>query len=203
MYRAVTTYFLEHHVAITNPREIGRALANIKVTFSITSQGVTETYLNGINVEREIRSMRVSEWVSQVSALKEVREAMVQAQRKLGKSKGIVMDGRDIGTVVFPHAEVKVFLTADLPVRAFRRQRELLEKDELVDLDTIMENLRQRDAYDSSRKISPLRKAEDAIVLDTTQITIDEQVDEVIRLAISRMNTLLPPVERKHFAKKK
>ena len=187
MYRAVTTYFLEHHVAITNPREIGRALANIKVTFSITSQGVTETYLNGINVEREIRSMRVSEWVSQVSALREVREAMVQAQRKMGKAKGIVMDGRDIGTTVFPQAEVKVFLTADLLVRAFRRQQELLEKEDLVDLDTIIDNLKQRDAYDSNRKISPLRKAEDAIVIDTTHITIEEQVDEVIRLALSHI----------------
>lgn len=203
MYRAVTVYFLEHHVAITNPREITRALADIKITFKNNLQGITETYLNGINTEQEIRSMRVSEWVSQVSALKEVREAMVQAQRKMGKSKGIVMDGRDIGTTVFPQAEVKVFLTADLLVRAFRRQRELLEKDDLADLDAIMDNLSQRDAYDSNRKISPLRKAEDAFVIDTTQITIDEQVDEVIRLAISRINALSLTGAGKHSAKRK
>ena len=187
MYRAVTTYFLTHHVALTNPREIARALTGIKIAFKNNSHGITETYLNGINAEQEIRSMRVSEWVSQVSALKEVREAMVQAQRKMGKAKGIVMDGRDIGTTVFPQAEVKVFLTADLLVRAFRRQQELLEKEDLVDLDTIIDNLKQRDAYDSNRKISPLRKAEDAIVIDTTHITIEEQVDEVIRLALSHI----------------
>ncbi len=203
MYRAVTFYFLEHHVAITNPREVARALTDIKITFKNNSKGSTETYLNGINSEQEIRSMRVSDWVSQVSALKEVREAMVQAQRKMGKSKGIVMDGRDIGTTVFPQAEVKVFLTADLAVRAFRRQQELLERDELVDLDTIMDNLSQRDAYDSNRQISPLRKAADAFVIDTTHFTIDEQVDEVIRMAISRMNTLSSAGTDKRFAAKK
>lgn len=187
MYRAVTVYFLDKHVALTNPREISRALTDIKVTFKINPTGVTETYLNGLNVEKKIRKMEVSQNVSQISAIREVRQAMVEAQRKLGKSRGVVMDGRDIGSVVFPDAELKIFLTADLLVRAIRRQKELLEKDELIDLDTVIANLRQRDEYDSARKESPLIKAKGAIEIDTTHITIDEQVDEVIRLAIGRM----------------
>ncbi|MGE0587595.1 MAG: (d)CMP kinase [Cyclobacteriaceae bacterium] len=187
MYRAATVYFLEKHVALTNPREIARALADIKVAFKINPAGVTETYLNGLNVEKKIRKMEVSQNVSQISAIREVREAMVEAQRKLGKSRGVVMDGRDIGSVVFPDAELKIFLTADLLVRAIRRQKELLEKDDLVDLDTVIANLRQRDEYDSRRKESPLIKAKGAIEIDTTHITIDEQVDEVIRLAIGRI----------------
>lgn len=187
MYRAVTVFFLEHHIAQTNPKEITRALADIQISFKINIQGITETYLNGLNVERKIRKMEVSEHVSQVSAIREVRESMVEAQRKMGKRKGIVMDGRDIGTVVFPEAELKLFLTADLLVRAFRRQRELLERDELIDLDSVIENLQKRDEYDSNRKESPLKKAKDAIEIDTTHVTIDEQVDEVIRLATSRM----------------
>ncbi|MFY8036533.1 MAG: (d)CMP kinase, partial [Cyclobacteriaceae bacterium] len=141
----------------------------------------------GINVEKDIRKMRISENVSPVSALKEVREAMVAIQRKLGKDKGIVMDGRDIGSVVFPDAELKVFLTADILVRAFRRQKELLQRDDLVDIDTIVGNLASRDQIDSTRKESPLVKSADSFLIDTTHITIDEQVDEVIRLALSKM----------------
>jgi len=133
--------------------------------------------------------MRISENVSPVSALKEVREAMVAIQRKLGKEKGIVMDGRDIGSVVFPQAELKLFLTAEMLVRAFRRQKELLQRDDLVDIDTIVENLTKRDQIDSTRKESPLIKSPDAILIDTTHITIDEQVDEVVRLAFSKLVT--------------
>jgi cytidylate kinase len=187
MYRAVTIYFLDQHVALTNPKEIVNALQKIRITFQINGNGVTETFLNGLNVEKKIRKMRISENVSQVSAIKEVRTAMVQQQRKLGKDRGLVMDGRDIGTVVFPEAELKLFLTADILVRAFRRQRELLEKEDLVDLDTIIANLQKRDAIDSQRKESPLVQARDAIVIDTTHITIDEQVDEVVRLALGRI----------------
>ena len=146
-------------------------------------------FMNGVNVERDIRKMRISENVSPVSALKEVREAMVAIQRKLGKEKGIVMDGRDIGSVVFPQAELKLFLTADMLVRAFRRQKELLQRDDLVDIDTIVENLTKRDQIDSTRKESPLIKSPDAILIDTTHITIDEQVDEVVRLAFSKIVT--------------
>lgn len=186
MYRAVTVYFLEHHISLSNPREIAKALQSINISFKVNSKGITETYLNNLNVEKEIRRMRVSGNVSQVSALKEVRVAMVEQQRKLGREKGIVMDGRDIGTVVFPNAELKFFMTADVLVRAFRRQRELLMLDRMVDLDTVIENIEQRDKIDTTRKESPLRKADDAIVIDTTHITIDEQVDEVIRLAVSK-----------------
>ena len=187
MYRAVTLYFLEHHIALTNPKEIVKALDEIKISFVINSKGISETFLNGISVEKKIRKMRISENVSQVSVLKEVRNAMVAQQRKMGKEKAVVMDGRDIGTVVFPSAELKLFLTADILTRAFRRQKELLERADMVDMDAIIANLNQRDQIDSTRKESPLIKAQDAIILDTTHVTIDEQVDEVIRLAMRQM----------------
>src|SRR5687767_5078862 len=189
MYRAVTLYFLDNHVAITNPKEVLRALANINISFVMNSKHVTETFLNGLNVEKAIRRMRVSEFVSQVSTLKEVRRAMVEQQRKMGKEKGVVMDGRDIGTVVFPQAELKLFMTADILVRAFRRQKELLEKDRMVDLDDVMTNIVQRDAIDTTRAESPLRQAEDAVPIDTTYVTLEEQVDEVVRLALAKMIT--------------
>jgi CMP/dCMP kinase len=187
MYRAVTLYFLDHHVSLTNPKEVEKALREIHITFIVNSKGISETFLNGINIESAIRKMRISENVSQVSAIREVRLAMVDQQRKLGKERGIVMDGRDIGTVVFPEAELKVFLTADMLVRAFRRQKELLEKNDLVDIDEIVDNLIKRDQIDSTRKESPLIKADKAVSIDTTHITIDEQVDEVIRLALTKM----------------
>lgn len=187
MYRAVTLYFLDHHVALTNPKEITRALQQIHVAFKINTRNNTETYLNGLNVEKEIRTMRVSERVSQVSTLKDVRNAMVEQQRRMGKEKAVVMDGRDIGTVVFPHAELKIFMNADLLVRAFRRQRELLHKDQLVDLDDVIENIIERDRIDTTRTESPLRRADDALLLDTTHVTFDEQVDEVIRLALGKI----------------
>jgi CMP/dCMP kinase len=187
MYRAVTLYFLDHLVALTNPKEVDKALREIQLAFRVSLKGESELFMNGINVEKGIRKMRVSDNVSQVSVIKEVREEMVAIQRKWGKDKGIVMDGRDIGTVVFPEAELKLFLNADILVRAFRRQRELLERDDMVDIDTIIENLKKRDQIDSTRKVSPLSKAPDAIGIDTTHITIDEQVDEVLRLTLSRM----------------
>ncbi len=187
MYRAVTLFFLDNHIALTNPREVSRALEQIKISFRVNAKGKTETFLNGRIVEKEIREMRIAECVSQVSAIGAVRHAMVEQQRRMGKERAIVMDGRDIGTVVFPDAELKLFLTADLLVRAFRRQKELLERDEMVDVDTIVENLLKRDELDSTRQESPLRKAADAIEIDTTHITIDEEVDEVIRLALERM----------------
>lgn len=187
MYRAVTLYFLNNHIALTNPKEINRALQKIQVSFNINARKETETFLNGLCVEQEIRDMRISDHVSPVSAIKEVRDAMVAQQRKLGKEKGIVMDGRDIGTVVFPQAELKLFMTADMQVRAYRRQQEMLAQDMLIDLDDVIENIKRRDQIDTTRKESPLRKADDAWVIDTTHITIDEQVDEVIRLAFTRI----------------
>lgn len=187
MYRAVTLYFLEHHVALTNPKEVSRALEQINVAFKVSSRNKSETYLNGLNVEREIRSMRVSEMVSQVSALKEVRVAMVEQQRRMGREKAVVMDGRDIGTVVFPQAELKLFMRADLLVRAFRRQRELLDRNQLVDLDDVVENILHRDKIDTTRSESPLRQADGAVLIDTTHISFDEQVDEVVRMALGKM----------------
>lgn len=186
MYRAVTLYFLDNHISLSNPKEIVRALSQIHISFKVNSKGASETYLNNLNVEKEIRKMRISEKVSPVSALKEVRVAMVDQQRRMGKERAIVMDGRDIGTVVFPNAELKFFMTADMIVRAIRRQKELLENDKLVDLDEVIENIAERDRIDTTRKESPLRKANDAIVIDTTHITIDEQVDEVVRQAVSK-----------------
>lgn len=186
MYRAVTLFFLDHHVALTNPKEIAKALQQIHVSFKVNSRNVSEAYLNGLNVENDIRKMRVSENVSQISAIKEVRAFLVEQQRRMGKEKGIVMDGRDIGTVVFPTADLKVFMTADVLVRAFRRQRELLQRNNMVDLDEVVDNLLKRDKIDTTRQESPLKQADDALVIDTTHITIDEQVDEVVRLAFSK-----------------
>jgi cytidylate kinase len=186
MYRAVTLYFLDHHVSLTNPKEINNAIDKIHISFKVNSKNITETFLNNLNVENEIRKMRISEHVSNVSAIREVRVAMVDQQRRMGKEKAVVMDGRDIGTVVFPNAELKMFMTAEVLVRAFRRQKELLLRDQMIDLDEVIDNLIQRDRIDTTRTESPLRQADDAIVMDTTHITIDEQVDEVIRLALAK-----------------
>jgi cytidylate kinase len=186
MYRAVTLYFLEHHVSLTNPKEISKALSNISISFHVSAKNVTETFLNGLIVEHDIRKMKISENVSQVSSLKEVRMAMVEQQRKFGKERGVVMDGRAIGTVVFPDAELKLFMTADIMVRAFRRQQELLSNDKLVNLNEVLENIKKRDEIDTNRAESPLRKADDAVVVDTTNITVEEQVEDVIRMVVSR-----------------
>jgi len=186
MYRAVTLYFLQHYVSLDNPLEVKKALADITITFKHNPEtGNSETYLNHLNVEREIRKMYVSEQVSPVSALHDVRIAMVGLQQKMGKKKGIVMDGRDIGTFVFPDAELKIFMLADMSLRAYRRQLELLESNQMVPLAEIEENIRKRDAMDTSRKENPLIQAETAHVLDTTHLMIEEQVDYVVRLATS------------------
>jgi cytidylate kinase len=162
-------------------------LNEIQISFHHNSRtDQNETFLNGVNVEKEIRKMYISEKVSEVSAIPEVRHAMVSQQQKMGRKKGIVMDGRDIGTRVFPNAELKLFMTADLNLRAVRRQQELLEKNQLVNLDEIRLNLEHRDKIDSGRKESPLMKAEDAIEIDTSFITVDEQVEMVLELAIGR-----------------
>ncbi|AKQ46537.1 cytidylate kinase [Rufibacter radiotolerans] len=186
MYRAVTLYFLEHYIDLTNPKKVQEALNNIEVTFHRNPKnGRNEVFLNGLNVEDEIRKMYISEKVSEVSVLAPVRHAMVAEQKKMGKRRGVVMDGRDIGTAVFPDAEVKVFMTADVDTRARRRQEELLEKGQLVPYDEIVQNLKKRDHIDSTRAESPLRRAEDAHLLDTSHITIDEQVDFVLDLVAS------------------
>ncbi len=188
MYRAVTLYFLRHFISLTNPHEIENALKEIDIEFRYNEKlGKSDTYLNGLNVEHEIRQMTVSDKVSEVSTISAVRKFLVAQQQKMGKKKGIVMDGRDIGTVVFPEAEIKVFMTADMTVRAKRRQDELLAKGELVKLDEILENLKKRDLIDTSRSDSPLRQAENAEVIDTTYITFDEQVEMIVHLVSEKV----------------
>lgn len=188
MYRAVTLYFLQHHVSLTNQKEIREALEHIEIDFHYNPKtGRNEVFLNGLNVEDEIRKMYISNQVSEVSVVPEVRRAMVAQQQKMGRKRGVVMDGRDIGTAVFPDAEVKIFMTADIDTRAKRRQDELLEKKQLVNLDEIRENLQKRDHIDSTRKESPLRRAEDAHLLDTSHMTIDEQVEFVMEKVTSNI----------------
>lgn len=188
MYRAVTLYFLQNHVGLNNDKEINKALENIDIHFAKNIKtNRDEVFLNGLNVEEEIRKMYVSEKVSPVSSIKSVRAAMVSQQRKMGKKKGVVMDGRDIGTVVFPEAELKIFMQADIYIRAGRRQEELVEKGQLVDLDDVIDNLKQRDLMDTTRKQSPLKRASDAIVLDTSFLTFAEQVDELVNLSLGKI----------------
>ncbi len=189
MYRAVTYFFQQNFVNHTNPRAVEEALKNIGIEFHYNPRsGDNETYLNGLNVEKEIRSMTVSEGVSEVSTLPRVRSCMVELQRKMGKKKGVVMDGRDIGTTVFPDAELKIFMTADFNERAARRQRELLDKKQLVELDVVKDNLAKRDHIDTTRTESPLRKANDAFVIDTTHTTMEEQVSMILDMAREHIN---------------
>ena len=184
MYRATTLHFLNKLTVLTNPKDVKNALDSLSISFQINpANQKQETYLNGLNVEEEIRSMRVSDYVSEVSKIKEVRHELVSQQQKLGKKKGVVMDGRDIGTVVFPEAELKVFMTADLNIRAARRQKEILEKGDLVEIQKIIQNLDERDKTDSSRKESPLKKAEDAVEIDTSLLEFDDQVGRIVSLA--------------------
>lgn len=190
MYRAVTLYFHTHHVVLTNPKEISKALESIKIDFRRNPEtGRNETYLNGLNVEDEIRKLYIANWVSEVSAVSEVRRAMVTQQQRMGKTKGIVMDGRDIGTVVFPEAELKVFMTADPHVRAQRRQIELLAKGEMLDLEDILNNIQKRDLIDTTRADSPLRQAEDATLVDTSFMTLDEQIELLTNMADEKISS--------------
>lgn len=181
MYRATTLHFLNNFLSPTNPHNVEKALKTLEISFHINPEtGMQETFLNGLNVEDEIRSMRVSERVSEIATLKSVREELVSQQQKLGKKKGVVMDGRDIGSVVFPLAELKIFMSADLNTRSVRRQQELLEKGELVDLGEIRNNLSERDRIDSSRKESPLLKMPEAIEIDTSEMTFESQVAQIV-----------------------
>ena len=183
MYRAVSLYFCNNQVTLTNPKEIEKALLELHITFQFNKhRGASDVYLNGLNVEEEIRKMYISQMVSEVSAITIVRKAMVAQQQKMAKHRGVVMDGRDIGTKVFPDAEIKVFMTADPAIRAERRQRELLEKGEMVDLDVILENIKKRDIIDSTREEGPLIQTKDAVLMDTSFMTLDEQVDFVVQL---------------------
>ncbi|CAG4993293.1 Cytidylate kinase [Dyadobacter sp. CECT 9275] len=199
MYRAVTLYFLQNHISLTNPREIENALDNIHISFRRHPElGRNDTYLNGLNVEDEIRKMYVSERVSDVSAVAAVRHALVAQQQRMGKAKGIVMDGRDIGTVVFPQAELKIFMNADPLIRAQRRQLELLQKGEMVGFQEIVDNLKNRDYIDTHRAESPLRQASDAVYIDNSLMTLDEQVELVVRLADEQIGLSLRKREMRH-----
>lgn len=191
MYRAVSLFFIERHVALSNQNEVIAALEQLHISFNHNNRtGRNETCLNGLNVEEEIRKMYISNYVSEVSTLVEVRRAMVAQQQKMARRRGVVMDGRDIGTKVFPDAEVKVFMSADTGIRAFRRQRELLAKGEMISVEAIKANLEKRDHIDSTRAEGPLIQAADAIPLDTTHMTIEEQIEWVVSLADQRIAEL-------------
>lgn len=188
MYRAVTLYFLRNKVDMTNQAAINDALQHIELNFH-SRDYESHILLNGEEVSEEIRQMPVSESVSEVSANKQVRHDMVKQQQRMGKSKNIVMDGRDIGTAVFEDAQVKFFMTADPKIRAERRHKEMIAKgDKETTLEEVFENLAHRDYADTTRKESPLVRAEDAIILDNTDLTPQEQLD----FALEKVNPFLP-----------
>ena len=183
MYRAITLYFLRNHVDWTDKAEVKKALKEISMefVFNETSQQ-TEMHLNDENVEYVIRDLVVAEKVSDVAAIKEVRKFAVEQQQLMGKKKGIIMDGRDIGTVVFPKAELKIFLTADNAVRVERRFKELFDKNPNITIEEVKANLEMRDYIDSNREESPLRKADDAILVDNTNLTARETIHKALQL---------------------
>jgi len=201
MYRAVTLYCLrkglidENHNL--NAEKLIKELDKIELNFVFDPHTKTsETYLNGENVAREIRSMEVNANVSKVSSIKEVREKMIALQRLMGKKKGVVMDGRDIGTNVFPKAELKLFMTADTDVRTQRRHDELTSKGQYFTLEEVKQNLIQRDHDDSTRKENPLTQANDAVVLDNTDLSKEDQLEFVLKLI---EDTYLAPEKHKHL----
>ncbi len=177
MYRAITLYFLRENVSLKNTEEIDEALHNINLHFEINPETkASEMYLNDENVSSYIRDMIVAEKVSEVAAIKQVRAFGVHQQQKMGRSKGVVMDGRDIGTVVFPNAELKIFMTADPEIRVKRRFQEMYETNPHITLDEVKHNLEMRDYIDSNREEGPLRRAEDARLLDNSELTREEQL---------------------------
>ena len=182
MYRSVALYALRQHLFNDDDsvkmEELEKEMPNIHISFKLNAEtGRPDCYLNDQLVEKEIRSLEVSNHVSPIAAIPFVREALVAQQQKMGQEKGIVMDGRDIGTTVFPNAELKIFVTADAQVRAQRRYDELKQKGMPADFDAILKNVEERDYIDTHREVSPLKKAEDAITLDNSQMTIPEQKD--------------------------
>lgn len=182
MYRAVTLYFLENKIDWTDPEQVSVSLADIHIDFKYID-GKNTTFLNGKNVEDDIRTMRVSESVSPVATISAVRRQMVKLQQKMGEKGGIVMDGRDIGTVVFPNAKLKLFVVASPEVRAQRRYDELVAKGWDVSLEEIKKNLLERDHIDSTREDSPLMKADDAVELDNSKLDQQQQLNIAVELA--------------------
>jgi len=189
MYRAITLYFLRNHIDWNNHHDVKHALKDICLEFVYNEYtGKSDMYLDDENVEAMIRDMVVSENVSEVAAVKEGREFAVAQQQKMGGKKGIVMDGRGIGTTVFPNAELKIFMTADIIIRVERRFKELFEKNPSISLDEVRNNLEMRDYIDTNREVSPLRKAGDAIVLDNSDLTPEEQLQIALNWANERMH---------------
>lgn len=183
MYRATALHFLNENLSPLNAEEVEKGLKSLQISFKLNPETEKqETYLNGVNVEDEIRTMRISERVSEAATVKAIRAALVAQQQQLGQNKGVVMDGRDIGSVVFPKAELKLFMTADVKTRAQRRQLELLAKGERVSLEEIKLNLEGRDEVDSNRNESPLIKVADAVAIDTSTMTFSQQVDQILDL---------------------
>lgn len=191
MYRAVTLFAIQHQIDVheLSDEEIDEMVDQIQITFSYNrDKEISETYLNGENVEALIRGKEVSEMVSLVSQQSAIRRRMIDLQRRAGKNKGIVLDGRDIGTVVFPDAELKLFMTAKANIRAERRYQELKAKGQELDFEEILKNIEERDFNDTNRKEHPLRKAEDAIVLDNSTMNQEEQLDWVMNLFYNKIN---------------
>lgn len=189
MYRAITLYFLRNNTDQGKTREVKKALESISLEFVFnTKSNNSEIYLNGENVEYLIRDLVIAEKVSDVAAIREVREFAVAQQKKMGDKKGIVMDGRDIGTVVFPKAALKIFMTADNAVRVQRRFKELYEKNPNITIEEVKNNLEMRDYIDSHREVSPLKKAKDAVVLDNTDLTEKEQLNMALGWAKEKIN---------------
>ncbi|WGK64328.1 (d)CMP kinase [Croceiramulus getboli] len=190
MYRAVTLYAMRRmliHPTGFDKELLVRNLFKLSLRFKPNAEGKQEIYLCDENVEKEIRQMDVSNYVSQVATVPEVRKMLVKEQKEMGKDRGIVMDGRDIGTVVFPDAELKIFMTASAEERAKRRYKELIERGDEVTFEEVLENVQKRDHLDSTRKDSPLRKAEDAIEIDNTHTNLDDQFHTILQLAQDRI----------------
>lgn len=181
MYRACTYYFIQHQIDLKDEDAIQAALKNIQITFK-SIEGLNTTFLNDVNVEQEIRSMDVSNLVSPVAELSVVRKFLVEQQQAMGQQKSVVLDGRDIGTVVFPNAELKIFLTAEPEVRAERRFEELKQKGIQITLAEVIANLQERDHIDSTRADSPLKQAEDAHLIDNTYMDLDTSINKVLEL---------------------
>lgn len=189
MYRAVTLYFIEKQVAMDSPKEIAKALNHISLEFKHDGTN-NRIFMNGVDVSETIRAMPVANLVSPVSAIQEVRHAMVKQQQVMGRDGGVVMDGRDIGTVVFPKAELKIFLTADIAERARRRYEELKRKGMDVDYEEVKKNISERDRIDSTRADSPLKAADDAVLLDNTKLNHEQQLEIALDLVRQKLTEL-------------
>ena len=191
MYRAITLYFLRNHIDWSETQTVQSALKNIHISFVHNpANEMSDIHLNNENVEYVIRDMVVAEKVSEVAAIEAVRTFAVEQQQLMGNEKGIVMDGRDIGTTVFPHAELKFFMTADISIRVERRFIEMQQKNPHITLTEVSENLQMRDEIDSTRKISPLRMAEDAILLDNSHLTMEAQLHFALEKAEEKIKQL-------------